>query len=239
MSRNATVGAVAYRAHMNVIVTGANRGIGLELARQLAARGAHVEAACRKPEDARELQATGARLHAVDVADDASVAGFARALHDTPIDLVINNAGIYGNPRQRLQDFDYRSALAAFDTNALGALRMSQAFLPHLRRGAGKKLVHISSDMGSITGTTAPGDLAYRMSKAALNLMSRSIALELHDDRIVSVLFHPGWVRTDMGGPHAPLLAADVARGLLARIDALELADSGSFLDYKGAKVGW
>lgn len=224
---------------MNVIVTGANRGIGLELVRHLVARGARVEAACRKPEAARELAATGARLHAVDVADDASVASFARALHDTAIDLVINNAGVYGNPRQRMQDFDYRSALSAFDTNALGALRMSQAFLPHLRRGTGKKLVHVSSAMGGIAGTTAPGDLAYRMSKAALNLMSRSIALELHDDRIVSVVVHPGWVRTDMGGPHAPVTPADAARGILTQIDSLKLSDSGEFLDWKGAKVAW
>lgn len=224
---------------MNVIVTGANRGIGLEMVRHLVARGVHVEAACRKPGEARELAATGARLHAVDVADDASVAAFARTLHDTPIDCVINNAGIYGNPRQRLSDFDYRSALTAFDTNALGALRMSQAFVPHLRRGAGKKLVHISSGMGGIAGTTAPGDLAYRMSKAALNLMCRSIALELHDDRIISVVVHPGWVRTDMGGPHAPLTAAESARGILAQVDALKLSDSGEFLDWKGAKVAW
>jgi NAD(P)-dependent dehydrogenase (short-subunit alcohol dehydrogenase family) len=224
---------------MNAIVTGANRGIGLELVRQLVARGAKVEAACRRPGDATELQATGARVHAVDVSDSASVAAFARVLGDTPIDLLINNAGVYGNPRQRLQDFDYRSAAQAFEINALGALRMSQAFVPHLRRGTGRKLVHVSSAMGGIAATTTPGDLAYRMSKAALNLMSKSIALELHDDHIVSVVVHPGWVRTDMGGPNAPLTAADAARGILAQIDSLELVHSGEFIDWKGARVAW
>jgi NAD(P)-dependent dehydrogenase (short-subunit alcohol dehydrogenase family) len=224
---------------MDVIVTGANRGIGLELVRQLIALGARVEAACRHPEDARELRATGARLHAVDVADGASVAAFARALADRPIDLVINNAGTYGAPRQRLQDFDFESAMRTFETNALGALRVSQAFLPHLRRGAGKKLAHVSSILGSLTATGAPDNLAYRMSKAALNMISRSIAFELHDDRIISIVVHPGWVRTEMGGPNAPTTAAEAARGILAQIDAAKLSDSGEFVDTRGARCAW
>src|SRR5258708_4230793 len=135
---------------MDVIVTGANRGIGLELVRQLRGRGDNVAAACRRPDEARELRATGARVYAVDVAYGASVAAFARAVGDAPIDLVINNAGVYGNPRQRLQDFDYEAASRTFEINALGALRVSQAFLPHLRRGTGKKIAHLSSILGSI-----------------------------------------------------------------------------------------
>src|SRR5579859_1490227 len=122
---------------MNVVVTGANRGIGLELVRQLVQRGDRVEAACRRPDEAAELQQTGARVHAVDVADGASVAAFAHALGDVAVDLVINNAGTYGDLRQRLQDFDFESATRTFEVNALGALRVSQAFLPHLRRGNG------------------------------------------------------------------------------------------------------
>ena len=224
---------------MNAVVTGANRGIGLELVRQLLARGDHVEAACRRPDDARELRATGARVHAVDVSDGASVAAFAHALAGAPVDLVINNAGVYGDLRQRLQDFNFESATRTFEINALGALRMSQAFLPHLRRGSGKKLAHISSVLGTVGNTNAPGDLAYRMSKAALNMISRSIALELHDDHIISIVVHPGWVRTDMGGPNAPMTASEAARGILAQIDAAQLTDSGELLDVKGARCGW
>lgn len=224
---------------MDVIVTGSNRGIGLELVRQLIARGDRVEAACRRLEDARELRETGARLHPVDVADGASVAAFAHALAGRPIDLVINNAGTYGAPHQRLQDFDFESAMRTFETNALGALRVSQAFLPHLRRGAGKKLAHVSSILGSLTSTGAPDNLAYRMSKAALNMISRSIAFELHDDRIISLVVHPGWVRTDMGGPNAPTTAAEAARGILAQIDAAKLSDSGEFVDTRGARCAW
>jgi NAD(P)-dependent dehydrogenase (short-subunit alcohol dehydrogenase family) len=224
---------------MNAIVTGANGGIGLELVRQLLAQGHKVEATCRRPPDAKELRATGARVHAVDIVDGDSVAAFARALDGTPIDLLINNAGVYGNPRQRLQDFDYAAATRAFETNALGALRMSQALLPNLRRGTGKKIAHISSTMGSIGTTTSPGDLAYRMSKAALNMMSRSIAHELHDDHIISIVVHPGWVRTNMGGPNAPTLPSESARGILAQIAAASFSDSGEFFDFKGTRCGW
>src|SRR5215831_2519846 len=144
---------------MHVIVTGSNRGIGLELVRQLIARGDRVEAACRRPDEARELQATGARLHSVDVADGASVAAFARALAEWPIDLVINNAGVFGGMRQRVQDFDFDAATHAFEINALGALRVSQAFVPHLRRGTGKKIAYISSVLGAVGQTNAPDHL--------------------------------------------------------------------------------
>ncbi len=224
---------------MNAIVTGANRGIGLELVRQLIGRGVQVEAACRRPSDAKELCATGARVHELDVASDHSVAAFARALDGVAVDLVINNAGVYGTAGQRMSDFDFGSAMKTFETNALGSLRVSQAFLPHLRRGTGKKIAHISSAMGSIGDTTSPGDLAYRMSKAALNMISRSIALELHDDHIISLVVHPGWVRTDMGGPNAPLTAAESARGILTQIDAAGFVDSGQFVDFQGARCAW
>ena len=224
---------------MNAIVTGSNRGIGLELVRQLLAQGHNVEATCRRPAGANELHATGARVHAVDIVDGDSIAAFARALDGTPIDLLINNAGVYGSRRQRLQDFDYAAAMRAFDTNALGALRMSQAFLPHLRRGAGKKIATISSTMGSIGTTTSPGDLAYRMSKAALNMMAKSIAHELHDDHIISIVVHPGWVRTSMGGPNAPILPEEAARGILAQIAAASFADSGGFIDFRGIHCSW
>jgi NAD(P)-dependent dehydrogenase (short-subunit alcohol dehydrogenase family) len=224
---------------MHVVVTGANRGIGLELVRQLLARGDRVEAACRRPDEAHELHASGARVHGVDVSDGASVSGFARALGDAAIDLVINNAGVYGDLRQRLADFDYESATRTFEVNALGALRVSQALLPHLRRGAGKKLAHISSVLGSLSATSAPDNLAYRMSKAALNMVARSIAFELADDRIISIAVHPGWVRTQMGGPEAPTTAGEAADAILARIDAATVSDSGEFMDTRGARCAW
>ncbi len=221
---------------MRVVVTGADRGIGLELVRQLLARGDTVEAACRRPGEAMELRATGARIHGVDIASGASVAAFAHALDGAAIDLVINNAGMDGDPRQRPQELDYEVAMRTFETNALGALRVSQTFVPHLRRGTGKKLAHISSNLGSIGATTSPGDLAYRMSRTALNMISKSIAAELHGDHILSIVVHPGWVRTDMGGPNAPITPAESARGILLQIDAAGFVDSGTFLDFRGER---
>jgi NAD(P)-dependent dehydrogenase (short-subunit alcohol dehydrogenase family) len=224
---------------MHVIVTGANRGIGLELVKQLLARGDHVEATCRRPREAAALRATDSHVHAVDITDGDSVAAFAHSLAGEPIDLVINNAGVSGGPRQRLQGFDYEAATRTFETNALGALRVSQAFVPHLRHGIGKKLVHLSSTMGSIGATTSPGDLAYRMSKAALHMMSKSIAAELHGDHIISIVVHAGWARTQIGGPNAPMSAAESARGILRQVDAVQFIDSGGFVDFKGEPCVW
>jgi NAD(P)-dependent dehydrogenase (short-subunit alcohol dehydrogenase family) len=207
---------------MRVLVTGANRGIGLELVRRLLARGDTVEAACRRPGEATELRATGARIHGVDVASGASVAAFAHALDGAAIDLVINNAGVSGDSSPRLHELDYEAAMRTFETHALGALRVSQAFVPHLRRGAGKKLAHISSNLAAIGATTSPGDLAYRMSRTALHMISKSIAAELHDDHILSIVVH-----------------AESARGILLQIDAAGFVDSGAFLDVRGERCAW
>jgi NAD(P)-dependent dehydrogenase (short-subunit alcohol dehydrogenase family) len=228
---------------MRAVVTGSNRGIGLELARQLIARGDEVDAGARNPATADELRATGARVHALDVGDPASVAAFARALGDAAIDLVINNAGFSGGPSQSLRqmagDLALPDMLRTFDINAVGALRVTVALLPHVRRGGGKKLVHITSGMGSIADNGSGGYYAYRMSKAALNMMSKSLAVDLRGEGIISFVINPGWVQTDMGGEHAPTPVDESVRSMLARIDAATLAQSGEFLDYKGGTYPW
>jgi NAD(P)-dependent dehydrogenase (short-subunit alcohol dehydrogenase family) len=210
---------------MRVVVTGAHRGIGLELVRQLLARGDTVDAACRRPAEASELRAIGARVHGVDLASAASVAAFAQGLDGVEIDWVINNAGEPGDP-QRPDELGYEAAMRTFETLALGAARISQAFAPHLRRGNGKKLAHVSASVASI-GATRPGDLAYRMSRTALHMIAKSIAAELHADQIVSIVVHP-WARTEAG---APIGAAEAARAVLLRIDAASFVDSGAFID--------
>lgn len=226
---------------MQALVTGASRGIGLELVRQLAARGDMVHAAARDPDKAAAALRTftNVRVHRVDVASDGSVAALGRELADTPLDLVLNNAGVYGGSQQSLRGVDFADAAATYEINALGALRVSLALLPNLRRGAGKKLVHVTSGMGSIADNTSGGFYAYRMAKAALNMMSRSLAVDLRADKIISVVINPGWVQTDMGGASAPTPVAESVRGILRAIDRMTLADSGEFLDYNGGRNPW
>jgi NAD(P)-dependent dehydrogenase (short-subunit alcohol dehydrogenase family) len=126
-----------------------------------------------------------------------------------------------------------------FDVNATGALRVSVALLPNIRRGGAKKLVHITSGMGSISDNTSGGYYAYRMSKAALNMMSRSLAVDLRGEGIASYVINPGWVQTDMGGRSAPTPVEESVRGILNEIDRATLADSGEFLNWRGNRYAW
>jgi NAD(P)-dependent dehydrogenase (short-subunit alcohol dehydrogenase family) len=231
---------------MRTVVTGANRGIGLELVRQLRERGDEIEACARSPEQARELQELAGdrvRVHQLDVADAASVRALAESLRDAAIDIVFNVAGVGGGSRQSLsklaEDLELRDVADTFDVNAMGPLRVSVALLPHVRRGRTKKLVHITSGMGSIGDNTSGGSYAYRMSKAALNMMSRSLASDLKGDGITSFVINPGWVQTDMGGSHAPTPVDESVHGILRETDRATLADSGEFLNWKGNRYAW
>jgi len=156
---------------------------------------------------------------------------------------VFNVAGVYGGSRQSLrqmaEDLELGDVTSTLDVNATGALRVTVALLPHLRRGAAKKLVHVTSGMGSITDNTSGGYYAYRMSKAALNMMSRSLAVDLRPEGITSVVINPGWVQTDMGGASAPTPVDESVRGILRVIDGATLADSGEFLNWKGNRYPW
>lgn len=231
---------------MRHLITGANRGIGLELVRQLAARGDDIDACARTPDAAAELAALAGpkiRIHRLDVRDAASVRALATALGDAALDVVFNVAGVYGGPRQSLvqmaEDLELADVTSTIDINATGALRVSVALLPHVRRGMAKKLVHVTSGMGSITDNTSGGYYAYRMSKAALNMMSRSLAVDLRPEGITSIVINPGWVQTDMGGPSAPTPVDESIRGILRAVDGATLADSGEFLNWKGNRYAW
>ncbi len=222
-----------------VVVTGANRGIGLELVRQLLARGDVVDACARR--DSAELAALACpalHVHRVDVTDDASVAALASALGEAAVDVVINNAGI-NRPHQKLGDLDLALTAEIYATNAIGPLRITHALLPNLRRGSAKKLVHVTSGMGSIADNGSGGSYGYRMSKAALNMMSKSLAVDLRAEGIISFVINPGWVKTDLGGGAAPTPVADSVRGILARIDEATLETSGTFQNWKGGTYPW
>jgi NAD(P)-dependent dehydrogenase (short-subunit alcohol dehydrogenase family) len=229
---------------MRVVVTGTNRGIGLELVRQLIARGDEVDAVARKaeviyedPASAGELIPAGhIRLWRCDVTDDAAVRTFATELGDAVIDMVINNAGVYGGDHQSNHDLDFAEALNTYNVNALGPLRISTALLPHVRRGRVKKLVHITSGLGSIADNRSGGFYGYRMAKTALTMMSKNLAVELRSEGIASYVINPGWVQTDMGGKNAAITPAESVTGILRTIEAATLEQSGEFLDWKGGR---
>jgi NAD(P)-dependent dehydrogenase (short-subunit alcohol dehydrogenase family) len=229
---------------MRMVLTGANRGIGLELARQLLARGDQVDATVRDPERADALRALDPgdgrlRIHRCDTGDGASIAALAASLGDVAIDGLINNAGVWGGPHQRVGDFDADEALRTFEVDALGPLRLTLALLPQLRRGAGKRVLSITSGMGSIGDNTSGGSYGYRMAKAALNMASRGLAVDLRADGIHVAVINPGWVKTDMGGAGAPTAVEDSVRGLLTAFDQLDATTSGHYLSWRGGEYPW
>ncbi|HET9449998.1 MAG TPA: SDR family oxidoreductase [Aggregicoccus sp.] len=228
---------------MNVVITGANRGIGLELVRQYLARGDSVHAGVRAPAQATELaalaQASSGRLHvaACDVADGASVRAFAASVQG-PVHLLVNNAGMRHRP-DALEDLDVEAVTRTFQVNALGPLLLSRALLPQLRAAKGAKVANLGSGLGSISDNTSGDAYGYRMSKAALSMATRSLAQDLRPEGILAVVLSPGWVQTDMGGPEAPTPVTESAAGLIALLDRLTPQESGGFFDFRGERLAW
>ncbi|MDP2310655.1 MAG: SDR family oxidoreductase [Pseudomonadota bacterium] len=222
---------------MRIVITGANRGIGLALARHYAAAGAEVHGTARAPERATELAAVpGVCVHALDVRSEASCAALAAALGDVGVDVLVNNAGV--GAWEALDAFDGAQALAIYDTNALGPVRVTRALLPLLERARGK-VFHIGSDMGSITHTNQGGAYAYRMSKAALGMAGRALANDLRDRGVASIVVHPGWVRTDMGGRGATLGPEECAEQLAKVFAARGIESTGRFYSLLDVELPW
>ncbi len=214
-------------------ITGAGRGIGFELCRQLRGRGERVVAICRRP--APELQALGCRVvDGIDVADDGSVTRLARELSGERIDVLVNNAGILS--REGLDDLDLDRIRRQFEVNALGPLRVTRALLPNL--GAGAKVIIVTSRMGSIADNGSGGYYGYRMSKAAVNMAGVSLARDLAPRGIAVQLLHPGMVATEMTGREG-IPVEEAARNLIARMDELEPTQSGSFRHANGEPLPW
>ena len=228
----------ANSAGHTVLITGANRGIGLELARQYTAAGWQVVGTARKPEQAEELRALNARVMQLDVTDQQSINQMAQALGDQAVDLLINNAGIF--PRVRsIADVNFDDVTRTFAVNTIGPMRVTQALLPNLRSGQLKKVVSITSQLGSIANNSGGGFYGYRESKAALNMFTRSLANELGGDGFTCVVVHPGWVQTDMGGASATLTVEESAQGIRNVIESLSPEDTGTFWNYDGKPLPW
>ena len=184
------------------------------------------------------MRRLGVRVEGLDVTDQASVAAFSSRLADAPVDLLINNAG-KGGGRTSLEALDVAELASFFDVNSLGPMRVTQALLPNLRRGKPRIIASITSRMGSIDDNTSGGAHGYRASKCALNMLNKSLSVDLAREGFTCVVLHPGWVQTDMGGQGAPLSVALSVKGLLRVIDGLRPTDTGRFLDFEGKAIAW
>jgi NAD(P)-dependent dehydrogenase (short-subunit alcohol dehydrogenase family) len=220
-----------------VLVTGANRGIGLEFTRQYAGDGWQVIACCRKLGEADALKKVKGEvsIDAIDVADDEQIAQLAGRLKGQAIDLLINNAGVYG-PRRGTNTAAW---LDVFRVNTIAPFRLAEALAPHVARSTHKTIVSLTSRMGSIASNESGDSLVYRSSKAALNTVMKGLSHELKGKGVTVAVFHPGWVKTDMGGKGAPLAVTDSVSSLRKAIAKLKPDDSGKFFNYDGKPLPW
>jgi NAD(P)-dependent dehydrogenase (short-subunit alcohol dehydrogenase family) len=233
-----------------LLVTGASRGLGLELARQYAGDGWDVVATARAPQQSPELLALAAaqprlQVHALDVADFAAIDSLARRLAGRAIDVLLNNAGLFGpkaiaeqDPRQEFGRMDYDIWAGLLRVNTMAPLKMAEAFVEHVAASAQKKIVTVTSGVGSIANADGR-TIAYRTSKAAANMLMRNLSFDLAPRGIVTAAICPGWVRTRMGGPGASLEAPESIAGLRRVIAALERANSGRFWLHDGTTIPW
>lgn len=229
-----------------VLITGSNRGLGLAFTKESLSRGDRVFATCRCPDEADDLHALRARypdqltLLRLDVTDEETIDGSAKEVQSQEggLDLLINNAGV--NPSgERPGRLDAETMLHTFHVNAVGPMMVAQRFLDLLRAGDDPKIVNVSSTLGSLTQKSSGGGYSYSSSKAALNMLTRTLAFDLRSDDVIVVAVHPGWVRTDMGGGAAPLDPDESTRGVLQVVDDLTLSDSGKFYTYRGREAPW
>tara|TARA_R100001377_G_scaffold84610_2_gene68557 strand:- start:203 stop:889 length:687 start_codon:yes stop_codon:yes gene_type:complete len=225
-----------------VVITGANRGIGLGLVQVFLAKNARVIAACRNPEKATALQElaqnSALEILPLDVADEASITAFIAALEGKPIDILINNAGTLGGDKQSVDNMDYDAWVQAFVVNTIAPFRLSVGLLANLKKSPRPRIISVSSQMGSLAGE-GTGHYAYRSSKAALNKVMRGLAAQLKPEGILLCPIHPGWVKTDMGGSNAQISVAQSAAGIYRLIDTLSAAKSGQFLAWDGEELPW
>jgi NAD(P)-dependent dehydrogenase (short-subunit alcohol dehydrogenase family) len=228
---------------VNVLITGANRGIGLELATLYAEGGDTVFAFCRKPQAAEKLNELAARsggrvsVLAMDVADENSIKAAAGVVRDRPIDILINNAGISGGKNQSLEHTDTADWIESFKVMTIGPFRVVQAFLKNLKAAKNPKIMTVTSQIGATTWPSG-GYYSYGSAKAGVNRVMLGLARDLKGDVIVN-LIHPGWVKTDMGGPGADLTPQESAAGIRKVIASVSMADSGKFFKWNGETHPW
>ncbi len=226
-----------------ILITGAGRGIGLALARHYATNGWSVVTTCRDPGRAAALRALAAGhdvdIHQLEMTDHQAIDALAATLAERRLDVLFNNAGVFGDfDRQTLDDLDFAGWPEVFAINLIAPVKMVQAFLPQIEASERRQVAMMSSQMGSISGASG-GAYIYRTSKAALNMATKLLAGDLAARGITLVALHPGWVRTDMGGPNADVGPEESAAGLARVLDRMRPGKSGSFRRYDGRKIQW
>jgi NAD(P)-dependent dehydrogenase (short-subunit alcohol dehydrogenase family) len=228
-----------------VLITGANRGLGLEFTRQLCEQKYRVIATCRNPLKAGFLQQLAKAneqlsIHQLDVCDDQSIANLLTTLGDTAIDWLINNAGTVGEPGVTIGNIKRENFLHVTNVNCLGPLKVSEALLPNLQKSADKLVIAISSSLGNISSDQQGHAYAYRCSKAALNCGMRALAIDIANTGIKVMLMHPGWVRTDLGGPNADIDVELSVTGMLRVIETNKTTCHAEMMySYDGNIIAW
>jgi NAD(P)-dependent dehydrogenase (short-subunit alcohol dehydrogenase family) len=225
-----------------VLITGANRGLGLEFTKQYAADGWNVLACCRAAQSASALQSIAnanknVQIFDLDVANFAQIDALALQLKDQAIDVLINNAGVY--PASSFGNVDYNAWAEGFKVNSMAPLKMAEAFVQHVTRSQLKKIATLTSKMGSIDDNTSGESYSYRASKTAVNMVMKSLSIDLKPYGISVVTLHPGWVQTDMGGRNALISAQTSVTGLRNVIEHLSIENTGKFIAFDGKEIAW
>ena len=231
-------------ANPTILITGANRGIGLELTEQFAEDGWQVLACCRNPADAGQLQALIERgldieLHALDVTDYEQMATLASQLDKRPIDILLSNAGIYGSKGVGFGEVEAQEWRQVLEVNTIAPLMLVQAFVEQVAASQQKLVAVISSKVGSIADNSGGGGYVYRSSKTAVNQVAKSLSIDLADREISVISLHPGWVQTEMGGPNAEISTHESVSGLKNILQSAGRAQSGQFIEFNGDRIPW
>ena len=230
---------------MNILITGASRGIGLEMVRYSMEQGWRVYACCRHPQRADALlklaQLANGRVsvHVVDMNELATIQALAYELRNDAIDMLVNNAGAYGSQDNRFGKVDVDSWRETFLVNCIAQYKMVESLIENVRMSKARTIACLSSKMGSMADNGSGGSYIYRSSKAALNAVVKSLAIDLRADGIKVVALHPGWVKTDMGGPNAEISTRESVSQMMTHLQQLTLADSGRFIDIDGSDIPW
>lgn len=224
-----------------VFITGASQGLGLEFARQYAADGWRVIGTCREPATADALAHLqgDVEIHPLDVTDHDQIQALAKTLKRQTIDVLLNNAGIYGPRPTPFGHVDYEAWRQVMNVNAMAPLKVCESFVDHVAAGDLKIMAALTSKMGSIADNSSGGSYIYRSSKVALNAVMKSLAVDLESRGITVFVLHPGWVKTDFGGPSALISADESVSGMRSVISGARLDDSGAFFNYDGKSIPW